>query len=205
VTTDPGLADSESDENPYAAPGAEIRPYAAEELVDGGPVSIRRAFHRRERSIKRLAWVNLLVAILWLPAAAGSLFFLMLSTLRGAGVDIVPSLRLPPTLPTGGPLVAITAFHLGVFSLSIALLIGLRALRSWARWTMVGLASFLLVAGCLTAFLSRRSFALLLFDVAFAGCGLLLAAIIYVLVAPPSGKVFTREYRDAVAQTRGMR
>ena len=128
------------EENPYSSPQADLVEPGAADLAEGSAASIRRAFHRREKAIKRIAWTNLVLAIIWIPAASGSVSVLLLTSLRRLGIDIAPSVRLPDSLPGDSRLVILTAFHVGVFGLSIALLLGLRTLRSWTRWTMIALA-----------------------------------------------------------------
>ena len=84
VTQDRRSGDSGPEPNVYAAPSVDFSdPLAGSEIP-----SIRRAFYLRERASKGVAWVNLVLAIVWLPAAGGSLFFLTLSRLRNAGIDI---------------------------------------------------------------------------------------------------------------------
>ena len=193
----------EPDENLYAPPKAEFLEPSAADLAEGSPAAIRHAFYRREKTIKRIAWINLILAIVWFPAAVGSVLFLAISTLQRAGIDIPPAVRLPPTMPTGVGLMLLTAFHNGIFGLTVALFLGLRALRWWARWAMVGLASIVLLAEFVTAYFVRPGLSPL--AAILVGVGVLVAVIIYLLISFPSGMVFTREYRDAVARTRGMR
>jgi hypothetical protein len=200
---DPQRADSESRENPYASPAADFGGPASGDLTDENALALRRGLFGRERAIRRLAWMYLLLAIVWIPAAVGSLFFLALSSLRRAGIDVAPAVRVPARLPTDPGLVILTLFHVGVLSLNIALFYGLRALRSWARWTTVALACAVLLTASVTAYFVRPGPGAL--AVIFGGGGALVCVIIYVLVSPPSGKLFTREYRDAVARTRGLR
>jgi hypothetical protein len=200
VTQDRQFGDSDPDPNVYAAPSVDFSdPLAGSELA-----SMRRAFYLRERAIKGLAWMNLLLAIVWLPAACGSLFFLTLSRLRNAGIDIAPSVDLPATLPTDYRLVLLAVFHIGVFGLNVALFLGLRGQRSWARWTMVAVVCTVLVVEALAAYSvpsDRAPFAIL-----FGVCAAIGSGILYILLSAPSGEVFTRNYRDDVARTtRGMR
>jgi hypothetical protein len=192
------------DENLYAAPKAEALDLSAEDFVGGRPAAIRRDSYRREKTIKRIAWINLVLAIVWFPAAIGSLFVLTLLSLRRAGIDIAPSIRLPASMPTGIELVAATVLHFSVFSFFVAGFYGLRTLKSWARWAMVGLALIVLFAGPSVAYFGGSALSVSTVVIGAGSC-FLVGTVVYVLVSPPSGKVFTREYRDAVARTRGMR
>jgi hypothetical protein len=195
--------DSEPAQNPYAAPAWETGGPAAGGLFEDGPEAIRRAYYRRERAIKRIAWINLGVAIVWLFPAVGSLIVLALAMLREIGADVAPSLDLPPIRPIGSSFTLLTLSNVGTLSLNVAMWYGLRTLRSWARWTVVGLASVLILMDLSLAVFVPLRFAPVL--VVLVGGGFLIAVVIYVLISAPSGEVFTSEYRDAVARTRGMR
>ncbi len=186
--------------NPYAPPSADLAELPAG--VDANAVAVRLAHLGRENAIKLIAWINLLVAVIWSPAAIGTVVLLVLTTLRVDGFE-----RFFPPVPHPGLAIAgLTLFHGGAFSLNVALFLGLRRLRAWARWTMVGLATVSLIVLCVYLF------------VAFNGAetnwkwylgtlvtwGLTVAAVFYVLLTRPSGAVFTREYRNVVARTRGL-
>jgi hypothetical protein len=200
MTTDPSPSGSGNLDNPYAPPRAELEEISAGDPADGSSLAVRRALRRREKAIKRVAWINLLGAFIWLPAAGGSLFFLVLDTFRASGADFVPSIESPPGLPTGGWLVLLTLFHVGIFSLFVTLFIGLRRLASWARWAMVGLASLVLFLVCLSHYWwLTRSTNRLAPDVVIFVATPLAAVVLYVLISAPSGEIFTRRYREAVA------
>jgi hypothetical protein len=202
MAADLPLDDSRSASNPYAAPLADLREPPAGAGALAGAAAIRRALIGREKAIKRLAWINLPLAVIWFPATVASLFSLVVTSLRELGFDL-GAVREAPIDLRGPALLGLALFHTGLFALYVALLFGVRGLRPWARWTMAGLyLVFLLlfVIGYSLSSLPPRWVLVTL--VVFAA---VVGGVLYVLISPPSGKVFSREYRKAVTQTRGMR
>jgi hypothetical protein len=125
--------------NPYEPPLADLDeiPYTSEQGAHAE--ALRRAHVGWERAIKRVSWLNITLAFVWLPAALGTLAISALLILRQFGFDF-GGFEIPPTMPKGTAFVGLTVFHVGSFVLNIALVIGLRRFRPWARWTEVVLA-----------------------------------------------------------------
>ncbi len=203
MTSDPESAEIESRENPYAPPAARL---TSSELSDESARALRLAYLGREKAIRRVAWINLVCAIIWVFPTAGSLIVVLLIGLRAMNADIAPSFDLPPPAPFGGVMGLVALANVCLLSFWIALFIGLRSLQSWARWTMVGLDVLVLFGVCFTAYgqiigLAKPTIGDIAVMVLTGGlCGVVLT----VLISPPSGKVFTKEYREAIARTRGM-
>jgi hypothetical protein len=195
----PGVDETTTHSNPYAAPSADLSELPAE--ADASAVSLRRAHLGREKAVKRVAWLNLVLAIIWSPAAIGSLLVMALSVFDLAGSERF----FPPGLHPGLALAGLALFHGSVFSLNVALFLGLRRLRAWARWTMVGLAALSLVVLCVYLVISFRGFETNWgwYLGTLVPWVLVVGAVFYVLLTPPSGIVFSREYQSAVARTRG--
>ncbi len=203
MTSDPESADLESRENPYAAPAFER---TSSEISDESARALRLAYLGRETAIRRVAWINLVCAILWVFPTVGSLLVVLLIGLRAMNADIAPSLDLPPPALFGGVMGLVAVSNVCLLGFWIALFIGLRSLQSWARWTMVGLDLLVLFGVCFIACgqfigLAKPTIG----DIAVMNLtGGLFGFMLYVLISPPSGRVFTRLYREAVARTRGM-
>jgi hypothetical protein len=207
MMSDEEHADPDSRQNPYAPPATENARHASGEVSDESARALRRAHLGREKAIKRVAWINLVCAIIWVLPTVGSLIVLLLMALRAMSADIAPSLNLPPPAPYGGVFGLITLVNASLLSLWVALFLGLRSLQSWARWTMVAVAVLVLYGVCFNAYVRFAGLAkpsrgdapaMLLMGGVFA-------IVLHVLISPPSGRVFTRQYREAVAKTRGMR
>ena len=120
--------ESDLGSNPYGPPSVDLGDLASDTPAAGSPAAVRHALIRRERAVKRVAWICLLLAIVRLPAAGGSLFFLTLSTIRALGHEPL-NIDWPPAMPTGMVLARMTFRHVGFFALYVALLLGLRGLR----------------------------------------------------------------------------
>ncbi len=204
MPADPPVDESQAAFNPYAPPSADLREpsVGASQAVDPEVIAIRRTFIGRERAIKRVAWINLVFAMIWLPVVGVSLFMLAVVGLKGFGFEL-RGFTEPPAHLQGWGLLFATVFHSVCFVLYLALLFGLRGLRTWARWTMVGLVLtvlFVFLVGYSISF-SAPPWVF----VALLAAALFVAVVLYVLISPPSGRVFSRGYRQVVAQTRGMR
>jgi hypothetical protein len=186
--------------NLYAAPSVVFEESPARTVGQATIQQIRRT-DRRERSIKRLSWLNVLLAIIWLPAAVGTLGLSTLLTLKAIGFEIGND-KLPRGMPTGIIWVAITAFHVASFSLNVALVIGLRSLRPWARWTEFGLAIVSLIV-CLAyaGYLVVNHKPWTWFFSTSAPAMVLIAAVIYLLLSRPSDIVFSKEHREFISRS----
>jgi hypothetical protein len=192
----------DSPENPYAPPMADPRQNPPGEFGDSEAAAVRRELIGREKAIKRIAWINLILAIIWLPACITLLFSLLLVSLASLGFDL-GQVREPPVDERGWELVGLALFHTSFFSLFVALFSGLRRLRSWARWTTVVLILTLPVLFIATYAILHSPPRWLLFPLAAFVISVVVA--VYILVSPPSGRVFSREYRQVIAQTGGRR
>jgi hypothetical protein len=187
--------------DPYAPPHAET-------AEPDGPVSdldprrIPLAYLDRAHTIKRIGWVNFLLAIIWAPAAIGTSLMSLLMIVRALGLNPV-DYQFPRNMPTGIEWVALTIFHVGSFALNVAVGIGLRRLRPWARGVEIAFAIVLLLI-CLTyacdVFVNRKPLALLLMTsvpgIILAGLGLL------ILLSPTTARIFSPPYRELIQRYR---
>ena len=98
--------------DPYAPPRTE--PGQAHYLSDrhADRALVRLAYLDHERAIRRVSWVNFVLAVVWTPAAVGTVLMLGLMLLRAVGIDPV-SYRFPKDTPAVPEFLAMTAFHVG--------------------------------------------------------------------------------------------
>jgi hypothetical protein len=130
--------------NPYEPPSTDLEELPPVPDKDVHAQETRRAYLGREEAVKRLSWLNVLLAIVWLPATLRTLGFSAFFVLKTIGFD-VGGLQLPLGTPTGPALIVLTVFHVGCFILNVALVLGLRALQPWARWTELVVALVFLI------------------------------------------------------------
>jgi hypothetical protein len=187
--------------DPYAPPRAETD--EAGDLTDDlDPQDIPLAYLDHARAIKRVSWVNFFLAVIWAPAAIGTLLMSALMVLRAVGIDPI-DYQFPKDIPSGIAWVALTTFHIGCLALNIAIGIGLRRFQSWARWADIAIATFFLVI-CLAyagdVVLNQKPLAWLLMT---SVPGMALSGLVLLtLLSPRSRRVFSSPYRELIAQYR---
>jgi hypothetical protein len=189
--------------DPYASPGAESDGASAPRVASSMDLrSIPLACLDRARTIRRVAWVNFILAIIWAPAAIGTALMSALIVLRAIGVNPV-DYQFPADTPQGISWVALTTFHVGCFALNIAVGMGLRRLQPWARWAEVVIALLLLVV-CLAysamVILNHQPEEWIWMTsvpgIALAGAGL------WLLLSPTTASVFSVRYRESILHYR---
>jgi hypothetical protein len=171
----------------------------ADTLAPDDPRSIRLAHLGAESAIKSLGQLCYLVAILSL---VGTLEFVLLA------VGVLPP---DPTLlgyATPAQLGVLFWVLAGLIALNAAgqwvLGFGLTHLQGWARWTVIALTGLSLVSHLGTCF--GLCFADPIWGlVALVVGGAIHALILYPLVTPSAGVVFSKPYREVVRQTPEVR
>jgi hypothetical protein len=104
-------------------------------------------------------------------------------------------------------LIVLTVFHVGCFILNVALVLGLRALQPWARWTELVVALVFLMF-CLIyvgdVCVNRKPW-VWIFITSVPGT-ILIAWVVYVLLSPRIAIVFSKECRaDSDAAVRRVK
>ena len=173
--------------NPYAPPEAELIELVAIAPSDLAEAeAVRRAHITHETSIKALGALHLIGALVgfsWLIAYAG--FGIQHA---GGGMDAILSIV---------PLLILLFFT----SINLALGIGLRGLRLWARWIDVALIGFALLSNLLSVILAA------IWGLGEFELGVPLASsiipgyILYLLLSPRATAIFSPGYRDIIART----
>jgi hypothetical protein len=195
---DPGWKKREEPFDPYAPPRSEsIQSGRPDSDVD--PRRIPLAYLDRALTIRRIAWANFFLAIIWAPAAIGTSLMTLLMIVRAMGLNPV-DYQFPRNMPTGIGWLALTAFHVGSFAFNLAIGISLRRFQPWARWMDVAIAIVVLIL-CLAyagdVLVNQKPLSLLLMTsvpgVLVAGFGLLL------LLSPTTARVFSSPYRERIA------
>ena len=179
--------------NPYAAPAADLadlEPVGIEGLAEAE--SIRRKYLNHEASIRSLGTLHYLAAFFGILGAFG--LFVTLVMRNPMNRDGVPILW--------GAL----AFYVVLSALHLALGHGLRALKTWARWTEVVLVSISLVfvmfgvIGVVVLAVTGNP-AALPGVIVYALGGLFSAYVLYLFVSAKGAMVFSPEYRAIIEKT----
>jgi hypothetical protein len=96
--------------DPYAPPTARRwKPDAPLDLNDL-PAQLRLAYLDREMAIRRVSWINFGLAIIWIPAAIGTVLMSALLFLRAVGINPV-RYHFPGKMPTVPIFLGLTVFH----------------------------------------------------------------------------------------------
>ncbi|MFO0908485.1 MAG: hypothetical protein U0794_09005 [Isosphaeraceae bacterium] len=178
--------------NPFAAPQAELG--EAPPLLDtdlARAEAIRREHISHETSIKSIGTLHLLGAFFTLIGLVGAAFAIV-SLLQGPGSA---GLSL-----TGA---AMLVYFAVVSILLIAVGLGLRKLRPWARWVDSGLLTLSMLSNLASVGLSvvtdpgRLGQAIAI----FAGSSLIPGYMLYLLLSAKGTVVFSREYQEIIART----
>jgi hypothetical protein len=182
----------EDEFNPYAAPVAAVGKPGGASGESGRAEEIRRAHIGHEASIRSIGSLYYLGAIF---SGLGIILGILFAT------GVIP-VRQQDEEVLGGPVLGmiLAAIYTVAFALNFALGYGLRALQNWARWTVVVLMApgllFAFVMAVISALRNPLAGVLLL----ILG-GVIPAYIIYLLVSPKAGVIFSREYKEIIAQT----
>ena len=142
---------------------------------------------------------NFVLAVIWIPAAIGTVLMSGLMLLRAVGIDPV-SYQFPGDMPSALVCLVLTAFHVGCLALNIGIGVGLRRFRPWARWAEVVVALLFLIL-CLAyigdVLLNHKPLTWLLFT---SVPGLVVVALVlWTLLSPKSSVIFSERYRDQAA------
>jgi hypothetical protein len=191
--------------NPYRPPSSDNEKIAA--IVPGEPNdgATRRTYLARERTIRRLAWLNVALAIVWFPLVLATVAISFILLLGMLGLDFRRALPGMEAMPSDAfwPFLALAVFHGGCFALNIALAIGLRRLQPWARWIELVLAG-----GFLTLCLFSTAIEVVthgtrsrIFMIQVPAA-ILSAWITCLLLSSRTRFVFTRHYREVVSRTK---
>ena len=172
---------------------------AIDPTVDADPESVRRAYLRHESNVKSIGLLCYLVA-----------FFSLLGALEF-------SLFAKGVLPQPPELKAIASpdlIRLGFWALAFGFLIntigqvalghGLVHLQAWARWTVAALTLLSLASGSVMSLAACVAYPIqgvLSLVIGGATHGL----ILYPLLTPRSGVVFSAAYRDVIRKTPGIK
>jgi hypothetical protein len=185
--------------NPYTPPSGAVREQGVgsveEELRNSfGPAEVRRA-----RAIYGISWIGMFLLLLWIPVAMGSLGVFAIVAVLKLGFNTSP-VNVPASMPTSvAGLGALAFIHVSLATIFFATTLGLRRLRSWARWMAVAMAALFAIVLCVGFVINEKSPGML---VAFGLGALLVATVLYVLLTPPSKVVFSKEYRHILEQVR---
>ena len=186
--------------DPFRPPTSAIGPADGATMAEADAITLRQRYVRRERSIRSLGLVIDLVAVLILVFCLGSVprtIGLMTGSVHfkdpaTAHLVMVRGIGFATT----GSVLGLGLIFLGT---------SLRSLRTWARWVTSGLAALLLLLVIVTLAqlaLKGLRYVLSIEQLSFSGPpALLLAAILFLLVARPAGVVFSEPYRAAVRAT----
>lgn len=184
------------DQNPFAAPEADLSPGAEGREAIEEAEQIRREYQKHEANVKSIGLLYYLGAGLFGLACIGSLVGLtLLSRLEGAA-NVVAFRSYFVGIGIGFGLIAVVGFALGF---------GLRRLLNWARWGAViqtSLVLVLIVLGMLNLLVTEGS------RVEMLGQFLPLLLWIYilsVLISPKNQVVFAPAYKEVIAQTPHIR
>ncbi|MGC8638391.1 MAG: hypothetical protein ACP5XB_00770, partial [Isosphaeraceae bacterium] len=194
-------AGSEVPPNPYAAPAALPEQLCEPFDPHNIPPRLRLAYLDHERAITRLSWINFGLAVIWVPAAIGTVLMSALMLLRAVGIDPV-SYQFPSNMPTGPLFLLLTVFHVGCLVLNIFIGVGLRRLRSWARWADVILVLIFLLS-CLACagdvLVNHKPLAWLLWT---SAPGILVFGLAFwTLLSPKSRVLFSGHYSELSGPT----
>ena len=185
--------ESPLDVNPYAAPEAPIgAPLYALDAELAAAEATRRRYLTHETNVKSIGSLYQLVAILLFVALVGGAYMYF----AGPRGEVSPVLQV-----TSG-------FYVLMFFVSVAMGYGLTRLQPWARWTAVALAGILLIfifgimlLALVATTLQGAGSALAVGALVWSVPGLILGFILYLLLSPKSGVVFSHEYKDVIART----
>lgn len=192
----PGLGTSD---DPYAPPRTELEHAQSRLSQDADLDRLRCAYLDQETAIRRVSWLNFTLALVWMPAAIGTLLMSGLMLLRAVGIDPV-NYQFPKDTPPGIGLLALTGFHVGCLVLNIVIWRELRRFRPWARWAdgflaIVFLFIFLVYAG--DVLINHKPLAWLIM---ISVPGLAVSTLVLLtLFSPRSSVVFSKQYREIVA------
>jgi hypothetical protein len=176
--------------NPYAPPTTAIGDEPLEVIPEGdlaAAEAMRRQYLGHEASVRSIGSLYLLGAILGFLGA----FFIFIGALT--------------TIPRGdaaasGVMFGLAVGYLLASSLNLALGIGLRRLKTWARWTAVVLISLSLLWVLLgigfVMVINQPGVAIV-----YAIAALIPGYILYLLISSKGSVVFSPEYRAVINQT----
>ena len=182
------LPPSEPERNPYAPPEAEIGEAAAGAPGDLAEAeAVRRAHITHEMSIRSLGDLHLVGGIVGL---IGLTVFAAVAVGRNGEAGYSGPVPWPQ---------AVSLFF--VTGINLALVLGLRELRPWARWLDVALIGFtLLLDLCWEIRAAIRSHDL--FDLGLPlTFSIILGHILYLLLSPRATVVFSQGYKEIIART----
>jgi hypothetical protein len=174
--------------NPYSAPKAELK--STPGVLEGvqRAEEIRRAHIKHEAAVKSIGSLYYLGCVFSILSCVISAFQLANGQAQGAG-----------ELGAAGPMINLIV-NVFATALNGALGYGLQHLQQWARWTAVALVSIGLlgiVIGCAILLLVSPGFAAGMFVVA----GGISSYILYLLLAPKAGVIFSPEYKRVIELT----
>jgi hypothetical protein len=181
--------------NPFEAPRASIGAGTVDLGTDAEAELIRRVHLGHEASVQSIGSLYYLGAV---GAAAGTIiFFLMAAGVLGGAGNTPEAGRVVGAI--GG------AVALALFALSAALGYGLTKLHTWARWTVVVLISLQLLNNLrqlgMVAMANPEALGLPVVFMPVAFSFLISGYILYLLVSPKGGVVFSPAYKRVIAKT----
>jgi hypothetical protein len=172
--------------NPYQPPKARLE----ETLLDlshdlGEAEAIRRKYLSHEASVKSIGSLHFLSVVYILVAFVA---IALSNQLFGGGVGSIRFL-------------AVLVYFLGLLALNLAMGIGLRGLKPWARWTEVlltilSICASLIFAGRPAAVRGGEAAGVIVFFT------IIPAYILYLLLSKKGAVVFSPEYREIIDRTR---
>lgn len=173
--------------NPYAPPEASLgeAPAGSADLAEAE--AIRRAHIAHETSIRSLGFLHLL---------GGVILLLLLATVVAA------TFGTPAGERRSAFLFGMVAYVGFLTAINFALGVGLRGLRPWARWTdaVLIILSLLFNLGSV-AFQTARGTDLGSLVLGLLASALIPGYILYLLLSPRGGVVFSAEYQSVIART----
>jgi hypothetical protein len=176
----------DADINPYAPPSASLEGPPAELTDEQSRVeAIRKKYLNHEASVQSVGSLHILVAVI-----------------NGLGtLGVLTSLFSGPPQMILAELFFVVIYG-GFTALNFALGIGLRRLKTWARWvevalTVLGMASLLVLAIWIALTTAGEPTAVLIFLIWW----IIPAYILYILLSAKGRMVFSPEYREVIEQT----
>jgi hypothetical protein len=188
------------DSNPFAAPMADIghRTSPLDLETDSEAELVRRFYLSHEASVKSVGLLNYVLGGFGLSMAVALL-------LMSLGLIANPPGPGDGAGPLQGFFLIFAALFYGTFgAVAVALGYGLRRLQVWARWTTMvlsalALAYLLLMMVVVLAILPIPNPAVVAALMGLAAT--ILAYVLYLMISPKGGMVFSAEYRAVIART----